>query len=237
MARVYLRACCCAGFILVLAIGCGLPQCNWQNPATWNPIHHQQMAADDQVAASFQQQLSQLKTLAEDAPQMGIDVQLRHVQELVVSVRGEVNPALRSEVVKTLAVFPVIEAEEGLRLAIEDPAADVRIVACEAWSRRGGTEAVRQLTETLNSDTDTDVRLAATRGLARFRNPEVVQSLATAINSNDPALQHAGMQSLQAVTGRDFGHNISAWREFVQGREPRVSAPVIARRYWPWHWF
>ena len=147
------------------------------------------------------------------------------------------NPALRSEVVKTLAVFPVIEAEEGLRLAIEDPAADVRIVACEAWSRRGGTEAVRQLTETLNSDTDTDVRLAATRGLARFRNPEVVQSLATAINANDPALQHAGMQSLQAVTGRDFEHNISAWREFVQGREPRVSAPGIARRYWPWHWF
>ena len=52
MARVYLRACCCAGFILVLAIGCGLPQCNWQNPATWNPVHHQQMAADDQVVAS-----------------------------------------------------------------------------------------------------------------------------------------------------------------------------------------
>ena len=237
MARVHLRACCCVGVILVLAIGCGLPQCNWQNPATWNPIHQQQMAADDQVVASFHQQLSQLKTLAEDAPRMPINVQQRHVQELILSVREELNPVLRAEVVKTLAAFSVVEAEEGLQLAIEDLSADVRIVACEAWSRRGGAEAVRQLTETLNSDTDTDVRLAATRGLARFRNPEVVQSLATALNDSDPALQHAGMQSLQVVSGRDYGHNVSAWREFVQGRDPQVSRPVIARRYWPWQWF
>ena len=225
MARVHLRACCCAGVILVFAIGCGLPQCNWQNPATWNPIHQKQMAADDQVVASFHQQLSQLKALSEDAARMPINVQQRHVQELILSVREEVNPVLRAEIVKTLAAFPVVEAEEGLQLAIEDLAADVRIVACEAWSRRGGAEA------------DTDVRLAAIRGLARFRNPEVIQSLATALNASDPALQYAGMQSLQTVSGRDYGHNISAWREFVQGRDPQVSPPVIARRYWPWQWF
>ena len=114
---------------------------------------------------------------------------------------------------------------------------DVRIVACEAWSRRGGMEALRQLIETLNSDTDADVRLAATRGLARFPSSEAIRALATALNDPDPALQYAGAETLKAVSGQDYGYNISAWREFVQGREPSVAAPSVARRYWPWQWF
>jgi HEAT repeat protein len=159
------------------------------------------------------------------------------VQELVVSVRTESNPLLRAEVVKTLAAFPIVQAEEGLRLAIEDPIVDVRIVACEAWSQRGGVEALRQLIETLNSDTDADVRLAATRGLARFPSSEAIRALATALNDPDPALQYAGAETLKAVSGQDYGYNISAWREFVQGREPSVAAPSVARGYWPWQWF
>ncbi len=237
MLRVRFWNGCLAGFLLTLAVGCGVNRSNWQNMSAWSPVHYRQTIADEQIVASFQQQLEQLKTLADQAQTMGIDVQRRHVQELVVSVRTESNPLLRSEVVKTLAAFPIVQAEEGLRLAIEDPIADVRIVACEAWSRRGGVEALRQLTETLNSDTAADVRLAATRGLARFPSPEAIRALSTALNDPDPALQYAGAETLQAVSGRDYGYNISAWREFVQGREPSVAAPAVARRYWPWQWF
>lgn len=228
---------CLAVLLLPLAVGCGVNGSNWQNMSAWSPIHYRQMVADEQIVASFQQQLEQLETLADGASGMPIDVQRRHVQELVVSVRTESNPLLRAEVVKTLAAFPIVQAEEGLRLAIEDPIVDVRIVACEAWSRRGGVEALRQLIETLNSDTDADVRLAATRGLARFPSSEAIEALATALNDPDPALQYAGAETLKAVSGQDYGYNISAWREFVQGREPSVAAPSVARRYWPWQWF
>lgn len=237
MQRVYQWNGCFAGGMLMLVAGCSMQRISWQNPSTWNPVHQRQTYSDEKIVASFHQQLLQLTTLARDAEQMELTVQRRHVQELLISVREESNPLLRAEVVKTLAAFPIIEADEGLRLAIEDPVADVRIVACEVWSRRGGKEALRQLIETLNSDTNLDVRLAATRGLTRFRDREVVPSLGTALNDSDPALQYAAVEALQAVTGRDYGYNIPAWREYVQGREPRVATPAVAKGYWPWDWF
>ena len=237
MHRVFFGKWCLTGFILIMLTGCGVNRSNWQNPAVWSPLHQRQADSDERIAASFYQQAQQLKVLAADAEHMSFGVQRRHVQELLVSVREESNPLLRAEVVKALAAFPIVEADEGLRLAIEDPVTDVRIVACDAWSRRGGSEALRELTKTLNSDTNLDVRLAATRGLARFRDPAVIPALATALNDSDPALQYAAVESLQAVSGQNYGYNTAAWREFVQGREPHVATPIMAKRFWPWSWF
>jgi HEAT repeat protein len=107
----------------------------------------------------------------------------------------------------------------------------VRVAACEAWSRRGGPEAVHALSKVLHGDTELDVRLAAARALGALRDRTAIPALGLALEDANPALQWRAIQSLKAVSGRDFGDNVPAWRQFVQsGAAPEREHPSLADR-------
>lgn len=152
--------------------------------------------------------------------------------ELAQRLRDEQHPVLRSEIIRTLATVPSEAASEALRAATTDADADVRVVACQAWGQRGGDEARQTLAQVLGSDTDGDVRLAATRELGRFKNdPQAMQALKLALDENNPALQYRAVESLKNMTGRDYGADMLAWKEFVDGGNPPEPPPAsIAQR-------
>jgi hypothetical protein len=59
-----------------------------------------------------------------------------------------------------------------------------------------------------------------------------VQALGIALDDADPALQHRAVQSLERVSGEDFGDSVPAWRQYVRGEPVNApEPPSIAERF------
>jgi HEAT repeat protein len=161
-----------------------------------------------------------------------VDQRNAAAQELATQMQNEVDPLLRAEIVRALGQLNAEPSAEALRLAIKDNEATVRIAACKAWRDVGGAEGVSVLSEVIASDTDDDVRMAATRCLGEFKDPIAVQGLAVALDDSNPALQHRAMESLKECSGRDLGHDVVAWREYIQTGTPgeRREGPTLVDR-------
>ena len=206
--------------------------------ATWNPYYHSQWEKDEQAGPTFHTQLAELRAIRENPTGLSPDEQRRIIPTLAEIVQNSTNTVLRAEAVLTLAEFPAPETIPALQLAMNDEIADVRIAACRAWGRRGGSEALDALSKTVSNDSDLDVRLAATTQLAKFQEQQSLQALAVALNDKNPALQHRAVQSLKSVSGQDYGDNVPAWRDFVEGRSPALpEPPTIAERLRSMSWF
>jgi HEAT repeat protein len=165
------------------------------------------------------------------AKSMSDQEQSRVVQQLTQTLTQDTCPAVRAEIVRTLAAVPSPTATESLRLALQDKDSSVRTVACHALGKRQESEAIQALGLVVAQDPDGDVRMAATKELGRFKNQEAVHALAAALDDNDPALQHLAVQSLRSVTGKDFGDSVPAWRQFVRGEQVKPGeAPSLAEK-------
>ncbi len=130
----------------------------------------------------------------------------------------------RIEAVKLLGQLDAPTAESGLLRAAQDPSSEVRLAAVHACGSQANVASLRALQEILGADTDIDVRIAAARQLQNFPEPGAIQALALALEDrNSVALQIRAADSLQAVTGQKFGHDIAAWREYAQNVAPPAS--------------
>ncbi|MEZ6114812.1 MAG: HEAT repeat domain-containing protein [Pirellulaceae bacterium] len=212
-----LRALALAGPTLLLA---GCMDGPFFQMAKWNPYYRKQWAADESYRPTYYTRMESLADLRTSARRLDPATQQRVSAEMVELLRNDSNPLIRRETVRVLAELPNVEAAEGLRQAIGDSDSMVRVAACEAWQRRGGDEGIDILANLVGSDTDQDVRMAATRSLAEFRDPRAVRALGLALDDADPALQYRAMQSLAKSTGKRYGDDLVAWREFVQGGSP-----------------
>ena len=203
-----------------------------------NPYYRTQWEKDEQTGPTFHTQLSELRAIRLNPTGLSPDEQRSLIPTLTDLVQNSTNTILRAEATLTLAEFPNAETTPTLQLAINDEDADVRVAACKAWGNRGGPEALDVLSRAVSNDSDLDVRLAATTELANFKDQQSVQALAVALNDKDPALQHRAVQSLKSVSGQDYGDNVPAWREFVEGRSPALpEPPTIAERLRSMSWF
>ena len=203
--------------------------------ARYNPVLRDEWKKDEQYGKTSHQRLEEMQEAAARASSMPPAEQERLATELNQVVQNDANTILVSQAVRTLAAIPHPAALEGLRLASNHSDANVRVVACHAWHRRGGDEALDRLTATLNSDTDSDVRIAAARELGGFRDPKVVQALGASLEDGSPALQRRAVESLKSITGKDYGDNIVAWREFVASGEAKPAAQVSwTEKLRPW---
>ena len=92
---------------------------------------------------------------------------------------------------------------------------------------------VEILADVLRSETDIDVRLAAARALGGTENAAALVPLAESLDESDPSLQRRSIASLQQVSGRDFGNDAAAWRQFAKtGAVDKT--PSIAERIGGW---
>jgi HEAT repeat protein len=137
-------------------------------------------------------------------------------QQLTAEIQREEDPLLRAEIVRTLSFYPCDGSDRVLRVALNDPDADVRMAACAGWGKRGNAEAARLLAGVLSGDINHDVRFAAARALAHAHDPAAVTALAAALEDGDPAMQYRAVESLREVTGQDLGNNVDRWREYAR---------------------
>ena len=195
----------------------------------YNPYYRHQWREDQKYGQTFHQQREEIRQLGAEAGRYSEPEQARLCQELVKLIREDPNPLLRQTAVTALAAFEHPDAESGLQIGLADADPAVRAAACRAWAARGGDRALTRLAEALGSDTDQDVRLAAARELARFSDPVAVRALGAALEDDDPALQYRAVQSLKKASGRDFGDDVGAWRQFVAGQEPPPRPSLVQR--------
>lgn len=231
----------CSKSLLFLILGVSISGCAdgpFGGLATLNPYYRSQWDKDERAGPTFHTQLAELRAIRENPTGLSPDEQRRVIPILTEIVQDSTNTVLRAEATLTLAEFRVPETIPTLQLAMNDENADVRIAACRAWGRRGGSEALDSLSQAVSNDSDLDVRLAATTQLAKFQEQRSLQALAIALNDKNPALQHRAVQSLKSVSGQDYGDNVPAWRDFVEGRSPALpEPPTIAERLRSMNWF
>lgn len=200
-----------------------------------NPLYQmwyrKEWQQDEKYGATFRTKLDELAELRDGADALSPAEQTRLATQMSRVIASDPSPLYRVQLVRTLAEFETPVAAEGLKTALKDDDANVRVAACEAWSRRGGEQAVQVLAGVVGSDTDLDVRLAATRELAKFPQQSAVTALGLALNDSDPALQYRAVQSLKAVTGQELGDDVPAWREYIaSGRTITRDEPSVAER-------
>lgn len=140
--------------------------------------------------------------------------------------RNEADPLIRAELVKAIAACGSPTAADTMRAAMLDGTRDVRIAACEAWAKHGGPQAVPTLSVAVRKDASVDVRLAALRALGTIGGQDALAVLGTALDDDDPAMQYRAIQSMRKISGKDFGDDVAAWREFAKGGSPQEISVV-----------
>jgi HEAT repeat protein len=160
--------------------------------------------------------VKELRSLAKSAKKQSLAEQQRVVTELADEYRNENDGWVRREILRTLSAYPQPAAGAVLVSALEDGEVETRRVACAALGIRGDKIAVQQLTRVLASDTNVDVRMAAIDALGRSGDRAALPALAEALADPDPAMQAQAQASLVAASGRDYGNNVQAWREYAQ---------------------
>ena len=170
--------------------------------------------------------IAQLKKLSAEAAKTDQESRHRVVGQLVTAIRSETDSLIRAEIIRTLGDYPDPAADPVLKAAINDPDADVRIAACEAWGKRGNAQAAELLAPILSSDVSPDVRLAAARALGKIKDPRAVAALGEALTDSDPAMQYRAVLSLKQITGQDLGNNVDRWRQYVKEGHPLPAQPT-----------
>ncbi|MEX0678424.1 MAG: HEAT repeat domain-containing protein [Pirellulales bacterium] len=160
--------------------------------------------------------VAELRALTKRAKRQSLAEQERFVAELAEEIKRENEPWVRREVLRALSAYPQPAAGAVLVAALGDSDVETRRVACAGLGVRGDQTAVRELARVVASDTNVDVRLAAVGALGRSGNREALGPLAEALVDSDPAMQSQAQRALVAASGRDFGNNAQAWREYAQ---------------------
>lgn len=150
--------------------------------------------------------------------------------QLARQIQVEPDPLVRQAVVTSIGEYRTPMSQQVLEAGLNDENAAVRVACCRALGKRGEASCVSSLANALRTDKDVDVRMAAIDALGRIKSPDAIKALATALDDRDPAMQYAGVQSLKAITGQDYGPNVQAWKQVAAGENPPQHVPSVAER-------
>ena len=159
--------------------------------------------------------VKEYRKLALQAKKMPASEQSATLAKLTREFDTENDHWVRREQLRTIAAFPDPAAGEVVGRALTDEQVETRRVACDCLGQRGGEVAIRELTRVLGSETDEDVRMSAVAALGKAGDAKALAPLAEAMANGDPAMQAEAHQALTAVSGRDYGTNVQAWRELA----------------------
>ncbi len=203
---------------------------NFGGPSTWRFPWDEKPDVVPGITSPAER-IDVLRKMREKAVWAKPDEQRRISGELAEAIREEADPLIRAEIVYTLGEYPTSSAASVLKTALNDSDDEVRIAACNALGRHGGSEAATALGTALSGDVDLDVRLAAARALGKTDDEKAVAALGIALEDRDPAMQYRAVASLRKLTGEDFDNDVGRWREYVKSEHPRPAKPVsVAER-------
>jgi HEAT repeat protein len=214
--------------------GCAQPKSGLL--AQWNPFYKEDDYDPRQYGPTIDDHVEQVREMADRAGRMTPEEREQAAQQLGARLQQERSPTMKRELVRTLGRLQTPMADAALKMALADPDPVIRRTAVEGWGARRTPQAVEELGRTISSDTDLDVRMAAAKALGTFNDRAAIESLGVALDDPDPAMQYCAIQSLRTATGRDYGGDVAAWRQVVQGIEPtNFERPSFVQRWLSWY--
>ena len=199
-----------------------------------NPYFQSQWKKDQELGPTFTDRLAELDLLQNQLAGMDSPQQEQWASQLSAIIQRDPSAEMRARAVATVAAIPVAEAITALNFASGDDVEKVRLAACQAWKQRGDQAARDMLLSLAETDESTSVRQAAIDGLSVFSDEEEVKSTLTRLlDDRSPAIQFQVARSLKVITGRDYGGDFEAWKQFMAGEDvPEPTPPSIAERTW-----
>jgi hypothetical protein len=218
------KNCWPAALVLIALSGCATYERHrptfWPFPERKLTTFHTPSMRVDAVHAFAQQ------STGVDSPE-----QRQITDQLARQIQVEPDPLVRQAVVTSISEYRTPISQQVLEAGLNDDNAAVRVACCRSLGKRAEPSSVVSLAGALRSDKDVDVRMAAAEALGKINSPESIKALAVALDDRDPALQYAGVQSLKAITGRDYGPDVQAWRQVANGEKPATPyTPSVAER-------
>ena len=174
-----------------------------------------------------------VREIAQQANGIDSPEQRELTDQLARQVQIEPDPLVREAIIDAMAEFGTPMAGQVLEAGLNDADSEVRRKCCIALGKRGDVESVDLLARVLATESDHQVRIAAVDALGMIKSADSIKALTTALEDRDPAMQYAGVRSLQMVTGRDYGGDVSAWLEYTRGGEgvaPQRNPTSVAER-------
>ena len=159
------------------------------------------------------------------------------VAQLVYEYQTSPDPNMRREAVDALAKIPHPQRDKYLREILQDDNPFVRMSALEALGKTYSgpkEELTTLLIDRMKADPDKDVRLSAVRILGNIalnkndlvlkKDPNYERELRNTIalelgdllHDKVPAIRYEAMGSLKKITGKDYGHDINRWLQYVR---------------------
>lgn len=198
-----------------------------------NPYYRAQWQKDRELGITFLERVDELELLAGTLPKMDPAQQADWLNRLEKLIAKDPSPEIRAQALRVISTVPGEASQRAINIASTDSSEKVRLAACAAWGSIKG-EAARDMLLTLanNVNETTSVRQAALRGLSSFDEPEVREALTEMLSDRSPAIQYQTTRSLKELTGRDYGGDMQAWRDYMAGTdvpEPQKSVAESLR--------
>lgn len=149
---------------------------------------------------------------------------------LATQIQTEPDPLVREAIVRSVARFSQPLAQEIVQAGLQDEDAFVRQRCCQLLGDRQATTSVAALKAVMLQDEEADVRIAATQALGELKTAEAQQALVAALEHQDPAMQFAGVEAVQSMTGREFDGNVRACLAYAKGESLPAETPQVATR-------
>lgn len=200
---------------------------------TWKKLtaSGQTLAEERKYGPTADQRIEELAADAKKAKAGSHADQVEFTRKLAEEVLQEHDARVRCVILDTVTEFETPAAKAICSGALEDPDERVRMAACTAWRKRGGSEAVEQLATRYRTDREIDVRLRALRELGELGDKEAVPVLAKALEDSDPAVQYRAVGALKKVSGRDLGDDVNKWREWAADPDGSTAEWSIAEEF------
>lgn len=155
------------------------------------------------------------------------------VAQLMLEYQTCPDPNMRREAVDALAMIPHADRDRYLEEILKDENPFVRLSALEALGKTfsgSKKELAELLLNQIKTDTDKDVRLSAvkilgnvspksnniTKEAERGIAESVTLALGDLLQDRVPAVRYESMAALHKVTGKDYGHDINRWLQYIR---------------------
>ena len=163
------------------------------------------------------ERMQQIRQLGEAANEVDAQRAENYIAALTAIIKSDPDANCRAVAVEAVGKYKSDSSVFALNLALTDKVKYVRIAACHAWKThpnpKKGADGLNRL---LMSENDKDVTLAAVQALQVCGDPSSNEALNRMLETADPALQIAAMNSLGSIH-HSACRDINQWRQFCRG--------------------
>lgn len=163
------------------------------------------------------ERMQQIRQLGEAANEVDAQRAENYIAALTAIIKSDPDANCRAVAAEAVGKYKSESAGYALNLALTDKVKYVRVAACHAWKNnpnpKMGADALNRL---LLSENDKDVSLAAVQALQVCGDPSSNEALNRMLETADPALQIAAMNSLGSIH-HSACRDVNQWRQFCKG--------------------